>query len=255
MAYRTTPTVEARLADNRARIVDAALNCISEGGWAGVVIAQVADAAGVSVGAVYRYFPSKGELLAQAYSVQTRRETEFIARIAASELPPAEKLSAAIRGFAARAVKGRRLAYAMLGEPAAPVVEAARLEYHAAFVQIFGAIVQAGIDRGDFESATAEVSAACIVGAMREALIGPLSPAYAKLGLSESQLIDELSSFCLRAVLQAGREQPAARRGTGKQIKSAPAVTRRPVSKTTAIRRSPNDHRPDSLTTRKRPKP
>lgn len=255
MAYRTTPAVEARLADNRARIVDAALNCIAEGGWAGVVIAQVADAAGVSVGAVYRYFPSKGELLAQAYRVQTRRETEFIARIAASELPPTEQLSAAIRGFAARAVKGRRLAYAMLGEPAAPEVEAARLEYHAAFVRIFGGIVQAGIDSGEFESAAAEVSAACIVGAMREALIGPLSPACADAGLSEAHHVDELSSFCLRAVLRARREPAGAPRGTVRRTQPAPAVARRPGSKSTAVRRGPNDARPDSLTARKRPKP
>jgi len=207
MAYRTTPAVAARLAENRARILRAVLQCVAAGGWPAVVIADVAEIAGVSVGSIYRYFPSKGELLAEAYALQTGRESEVVAEVAVAELDPVDRLSTAITLFATRAMKRPRLAYAMLAEPAAPEVEAMRLEYHAAFVNIFATIVQAGVDSGDFLAERADVCAACIVGAMCEALIGPLAPLQRRHSRSREQLVQALLTFCLRAVLHPSRQQ------------------------------------------------
>ena len=62
MAYRTTERTEARRAETRERIVSAALELIAEGGYVAAQIAAVADRAGVAVGTVYRYFPSKEDL-------------------------------------------------------------------------------------------------------------------------------------------------------------------------------------------------
>ena len=62
MAYRKTDTVEARLADNRKRILAAARSLVSEGGWPEAQVTHVAAAAGLATGTVYRYFPSKADL-------------------------------------------------------------------------------------------------------------------------------------------------------------------------------------------------
>jgi hypothetical protein len=47
--------------------------------------------------------------------------------VADTDKIPADKLTAAIRTFANRALRGRRLAYALIAEPVDPEVEAVRL--------------------------------------------------------------------------------------------------------------------------------
>jgi len=58
MAYRRTERVEARLADNRARILRTARQLVAESGFRETQIASIAASAGVAVGTVYRYFPT-----------------------------------------------------------------------------------------------------------------------------------------------------------------------------------------------------
>lgn len=50
----------------RQRIIDAAVALASEGGYDAVQMREVAAAAGVALGTVYRYFPSKDHLLVSA---------------------------------------------------------------------------------------------------------------------------------------------------------------------------------------------
>jgi AcrR family transcriptional regulator len=52
--------------DVRRRIVDAALDAFAAAGWRGARLADIAAAAGVSTGNVYRYFPDKEALLRAA---------------------------------------------------------------------------------------------------------------------------------------------------------------------------------------------
>ncbi|QXW02549.1 MULTISPECIES: TetR family transcriptional regulator [Rhodococcus] len=59
---RTTPSQRARF----HRIVDAALESASEGGYDAVQMRSVAERAGVAIGTVYRYFPSKNHMLVVA---------------------------------------------------------------------------------------------------------------------------------------------------------------------------------------------
>ena len=67
LAYRSTERTEARRAETRERIVSAALELIAEGGYVAAPVAAVADHAGVAVGTVYRYFPSKSDLFAEVF--------------------------------------------------------------------------------------------------------------------------------------------------------------------------------------------
>ena len=85
MAYRQTAAVEARLQDNRTRILHAARALVSEGGWQEAQIANVATTAGIATGTVYRYFPSKAELFADVLARVSQREVDVLTDIAASE--------------------------------------------------------------------------------------------------------------------------------------------------------------------------
>jgi len=139
MAYQRTPYVEGKRAQARQRLVQAALALIAEGGWREVQMAAVGAQAGLSTGAVYLHFPSKPELLAEAYRTQGSVELKVVSEIAASARPAGERLGAAISAFAQRAMSNRRLAYAMVLEPAEREVDQERLRFHAAFIDQFAA--------------------------------------------------------------------------------------------------------------------
>jgi len=74
VAYKRTPYVENKRAEARERLVMAALSLLAQGGWRQVQMSAVAESAGLSTGAVYLHFPSKTELLAEAYRTQAGNE-------------------------------------------------------------------------------------------------------------------------------------------------------------------------------------
>jgi len=199
LAYRRTQQVEERLADRRAQIVKAVRRVVGEVGFRDAQIAMVASAAGVATGTVYRYFPSKAELFAEAVSVNSRHEVEVIAQIVASDGPPVQRLQDAIKVFASRALQAKQLAYAMIAEPADVEVDTARLEYRRAFGRLFRTLIEEGIRTGELPAQDSEATSACIVGALIEGLIGPLAPDAAK-PTQESRLVDTIVRFCLRAM-------------------------------------------------------
>ncbi|HUS21759.1 MAG TPA: TetR family transcriptional regulator [Aeromicrobium sp.] len=56
--------------ERRDRMLQAAMKLASEGGYEAVQMREVADAAGVALGTLYRYFPSKVHLLVAALASQ-----------------------------------------------------------------------------------------------------------------------------------------------------------------------------------------
>src|SRR3981081_4932118 len=63
MVYRRTHQVVKRLAARRSAILAAARDAAADGGMAAVQIAPGAIRANVAAGTVYRYFPSKADLM------------------------------------------------------------------------------------------------------------------------------------------------------------------------------------------------
>src|SRR5690606_19956429 len=110
MAYRQTPAVQARLHDNRSRILEAARSLVSEGGWQEAQVASVAAAAGMATGTVYRYFPSKAELFAEVLSQVSQREVDVLTDIAQADGSCMLRLQAAVSTFVKRAMRNPRLA-------------------------------------------------------------------------------------------------------------------------------------------------
>lgn len=199
MPYRRTEEVEQRLAGKRERIMKAVRRVVGDVGFRDTQISMVAAAAGVATGTVYRYFPSKGELLAEALIASSRRELAVVGAIAAADGSPVERLEASVRAFASRALKARRLAYAMIAEPVDVEVDQARLEYRRAFSRMFRQLIDKGVAAGELPKQDSEATAACLFGALVEGLVGPLAPGAAR-PTQETRLIETIVTFCLRAV-------------------------------------------------------
>jgi AcrR family transcriptional regulator len=202
MVYRRTERVEERLQDKRNRILQAVRQVVGEVGFRGAQIAMVAEAAGVATGTVYRYFPSKGELFAEALALNAQHEVDVVAAVAEVDGQAPARLADALRVFAERAVRARRLAWAMLAEPAEPEVDAARLVYRRAFAAVFEKLIGDGVLHGDFPAQDAAASAACVMGALAEGLVGPLAPEAPDLA-DTCTLVDAIIVFCLQAVSAA----------------------------------------------------
>ena len=199
MVYRQTDGAAKRLADKRARILAAARDLVADGGWSAAQVDNVAARAGVATGTVYRHWSSKAELCAEIVATVSAREVGIVKAMADADGSPVEKLEAAIRTFASRALNGRRLAYALIAEPVDPEVETVRLDYRAQLARCLERILREGIMRGAFPRLDPAVAAACIVGAFMEALVGPLAPAKGTGPRADRHLVEQITRFCLRA--------------------------------------------------------
>ncbi|WP_035129339.1 TetR/AcrR family transcriptional regulator [Conexibacter woesei] len=199
MAYRPTERTEAKRAQTRAQIVRAAGELVARGGYREAQVAEVARRAGVATGTVYRHFPSKADLFTEVFRVASQREVDAVAEAAgtAGQSAAAERIERAVSTFAARALQGRRLAWALLAEPVDPAVEAERLQFRRAYAAVFQQIIEDGIQHHQLPEQDAGFTATALVGAIGEALVGPLSPTHAPA--DADALIAHLTTFCLRA--------------------------------------------------------
>ena len=183
MAYRRSALMQERLAENRARIMRATRQLIARGGFRAAQIAAVADAAALSTGSIYRYFPSQAQLFIEVLTAAVTRLTN------------------AVEVFARRALEGRNLAYAFIAEPIGAQVELARMRSRREFSLVFQRLLTAGIRSGEFPPQDVEVTAACIVGAFTEALVGPIAPGGKAAGpRARARLIAAIGRFCVAAV-------------------------------------------------------
>jgi AcrR family transcriptional regulator len=196
--YRRTPRVEARLSASRERILSAALAIVAERGYAGCSVSAVARRAGVATGSVYRHFPAKADLVTEVFRTAARPEVDAVTRAAALELTAAEAVAAAIETFAGRALRAPRMAYALLAEPVDPAVEAERLVFRRAYAEAFAGIVTRGIAAGELPDQDVRVSAAALVGALGEALVGPLAAGAA--GSPARDGTPDLITFAQRSI-------------------------------------------------------
>jgi AcrR family transcriptional regulator len=201
MPYRRSALMQDRLADKRTRITRATRQLIARGGFRAAQIAAVASAAGLSTGSIYRYFPSQAQLFIEVLTAAVAHEIELLERIAAAPGAAGVRLKNAVETFARRALEGRNLAYAFIAEPIGAQVELARLRSRREFCAVFQRLLVAGIRSGEFPQQDAEVTAACIVGAFTEALVGPIAPgSKAVTPRARARLIAGISRFCLGAV-------------------------------------------------------
>ena len=200
MAYRRTENVVRRLAARHEAIVSAACAAAAEGGMAAVQIAPVAERAGIAAGTVYRYFPSKTELVAELVAASSEREIDAMRRAAAAAPGPLSALAAVIATFAARALYQRRLSWALIGEPVDAESDAARLAFRRALGAEIEMRVRAAMSSGHLPEQDATLAAPALVGALLEGLVGPLAPPVANEPAKARAAVQMLTLLALRAV-------------------------------------------------------
>lgn len=206
MAYHTS---EARIDRDQAlrqRILDCALKRVVEGGFAALTMQALAGDVGIATGSLYRHFRSKGELAAEVFATASQREVDALAAALRGPGSASERLRLGLEQFAARAWQSRRLGFALIAEPVDPEVDEQRLLYREAYAELFVDLLGEGVRAGEFRVEQLGLTAACLVGAIAEALIGPLSPPAraareaGHVGLTLDQVSASLATFCLRAV-------------------------------------------------------
>jgi AcrR family transcriptional regulator len=194
MPYRETERTRARAADARERILRAAHDQLAAGGYASASMAALARRAGVATGSVYRHFPSKADLLAEVFRRAASREVEAVAAAGGDDAPA--RIAAAVEVFVRRALAEPRRAFALLAEPVDPAVEAQRLVFRRAYADVFAAILRDGVAAGELAPMDVDLVAAACVGALGEALVGPL----ARRDAAPEVLVTALQAFCLSAI-------------------------------------------------------
>jgi len=164
------------MAETRERIVAAALEQVAAGGYASASIQSVARRANVATGSVYRHFSSKAVLFAEVFNRAAEPELAVVQRVAAETQGTAgERIAAAAEAFARRALAGPVLAYAQLAEPVGPAVEAERLRLRRGYRDAFALVLREGVEAGELAPHDTDTYAAAMVGALGEALVGPLA--------------------------------------------------------------------------------
>ena len=198
MAYRRTERMSAQLAARQAAIMAAARSLARDSGIAAVQIVPVAQRAGIASGTVYRYFPSKDDLVGAVVGAFAEGELAALRRAAAAAPGPLSALAAGIMTFALRMLEERRLAWAILADPGAGGAPAGRLAFRRALTDTFKELIQAATAAGHLPSDEPPCAAAALIGAILEGLL--LIPEETPSSDDRGREAQALTLFALRAL-------------------------------------------------------
>ncbi|MGY8527314.1 TetR/AcrR family transcriptional regulator [Paracidovorax citrulli] len=190
--------MEARLAETRERIIQAALGLVASGGYAAASIPAIAAEVDISAGLIYRHFDTKADLFNEVFQRAAQMEIDACEAAAAADGTVRERLANVVSTFAARALRGRKLAWALLAEPVDPLVDAARLQFREPYRALFARLIDEGIESGEIAPQPASLAGTAIVGAIAETLVGPLSTPPRRG--ADDGLVQALTAFCVRSL-------------------------------------------------------
>lgn len=200
MAYRRTDQVVRRLNARRKAILDAARVEAAQGGLNAVQIVPVARRANIASGTVYRYFPSKTELITELIVDVSRGELAAV-RLAADAAPgPLSALAAAVTTIAVHVLEQRMLTWAVVAESIDVDVSAPRLQSRSDIVGELDVRIQAAMRAGHLPDQDTALSAAAMLGALHEGLVGPLARVQDHDPSRRRETVQALALFALRAV-------------------------------------------------------
>ncbi|MFL1468081.1 TetR/AcrR family transcriptional regulator [Marinobacter sp. HN1S83] len=205
MAYRETEKMRKRKAEARQRIVSCAYQCVAESGFRSARVTTIAALAEVATGTIYRHFESKEDLFAEIFRLATQREVDKVAEALSTHGDATVRLEAALRQFAERALRGPVMAWSLIAEPVDPKVEEERLAYRQAYAELFEKAIREGIEEGCIPEQDARQSSTCLVGAIAESLVGPLSPTQADNPAetrndNNDPLVNAILRFCMQGL-------------------------------------------------------
>jgi AcrR family transcriptional regulator len=200
MVYRRTHQVMKRLAARRSAILAAARDTASSGGMAAVQIAPVAVRANVAAGTVYRYFPSKADLISELIAEVARDELTAIRDAADAAPGPSSALAAALGTVALNMVMHGKLAWGILAEPVDVDVAATRLASRREITGEIETRIVAAMRAGHLPVQDTSQAANAQLGALHESLVGPLAPDNLDDPARLRDIVQAATLLALRAV-------------------------------------------------------
>jgi AcrR family transcriptional regulator len=131
-------SLTARRQDQYRRLIRAGRDMFAEHGYAGTSIEDIVARARVSRTSFYRFFSNKEDCLLAVFRAGTERGLEALEKVAASDLPPEEKLREGVRAFVALLAADAKMSRVTLLDAvgATPLAEQARLEVRERFATI-----------------------------------------------------------------------------------------------------------------------
>lgn len=183
----------------RERLVASTIELLQTGGYAAASVGAIAERAGVANGTLYRHFSSKAELFVEVFRAVCGRELAAMRKATEGEITATAMLDAVISTFATRALRNRRLAWALLAEPVDPLVDAERLAFRRTYRDDFARVLLRGIESGELPDQDVELTSAAVVGAIGEALVGPISPVTTSSQAGDDEFVAKILTLCRRA--------------------------------------------------------
>ena len=190
--------IEPGGAATRARLILSAAEVVDEGGYGSASVAAIADRAGLATGALYRHFSSKADLFVELFRRAAQHQLDTMSSAAADHESFIDKLDAVLASYAGVALANRRLTWALVYEPVDPLVDAERLACRRHYCGQMARLIQGAIAAGEIPEQDPDLTAAAIVGALAEALVGPVHP-LASQDVKEAEIVDGIVRFCRRA--------------------------------------------------------
>lgn len=197
-ATKTGPASYLQQSGKADRILAAAIELVAEEGFHNAQMSAIAERAGLALTTVYRHFPSKNQLMRDVVDRVAGREVNIAAGAAMIEGDAPTRLENAVRIFAERAVRGRKLAHALVAEAVDTDIELDRLRYRRRLVRVYEKIIADGLVERTFPAQAPDLSAACIVGSLFEALVSPLAQTDATPASEIGSRIDLIVAYCMR---------------------------------------------------------
>ena len=188
MVYRRTHQVVKRLAARRSAILAAARDAAAEAGMA------------VAAGTVYRYFPSKADLISELIADVSRDELAAIRRAADAAPGPSSALAAAVATVAVHVLSQRKLAWGILAEPVDVDVTASRLASRREISGEMATRIDAAVRAGHLPAQDTALAATALLGALHESLVGPLAPENLEDPAKLRDAVQTVTLLALRAV-------------------------------------------------------
>ena len=182
----------------KAKLVESTIALLQGGGYAAASVAAITQRSGVAAGTLYRHFASKEALFVEVFRSVCERELAAMRGAAAGATTYEARLDAVVDVFARRALSNPRLAWALIAEPVDPLVDSERLEFRRRYRDLMAELVREGINQRRIPAQDPGLTAAALVGAIGEALVGPLSPSEAARG-PDDRIVGDLIALCRRA--------------------------------------------------------
>jgi AcrR family transcriptional regulator len=148
----------------REQLLDAATQVFAERGYEGARVEQIADAAQVSPGLLYRHFEGKQELYAEILQLANRELMQHLAQAAAPKRPSSERVRDGLDAFFSFVEDHRHLWQMLMKDVLEPEIAAIREQVTTRSVQAVASLAAQDYDADSPREIELEMAAVMIVG-------------------------------------------------------------------------------------------